>query len=59
VRQFAWVGTAADVAEQIAPVAEAGFSSIVVLPQPLDRDAGPMIQSFAREVIPRVRALLR
>ena len=55
VRQFAWVGTPAEVAEQIAPVAEAGFGSIVVLPQPLDRDAGETIRTFAREVMPRFR----
>ncbi len=58
VRQFAWVGPPSEVAEQVAAVADAGFGGIVVLPQPLTDDPGPTLQIFAREVIPRVRALL-
>ncbi len=59
VRQYAWVGTPDEVAGQVAAVVDAGFSGIVVLPQPLSTDMGPQLQRFARDVIPRVRALLR
>jgi 5,10-methylenetetrahydromethanopterin reductase len=58
VRQFAWVGTPADVAEQIAAAADSGFETIVFLPQPMDIDPEPTLQRFAREVIPRVHAAL-
>jgi len=58
VRQFAWVGTPADVAEQIAAVVDSGFRTIVWLPQPMSVDPEPTLRTFAREVVPRVRALL-
>jgi 5,10-methylenetetrahydromethanopterin reductase len=58
VRQFAWVGTPTDVAEQIAPVVDSGFDTIVFVPQPMDQDPEPALQRFAREVIPRVQAAL-
>lgn len=58
VRQFAWVGTPAQVAEQIAAVVDSGFDTIVWLPQPMSVDPEPTLQRFAREVIPRVRASL-
>ena len=58
VRQFAWVGTPAQVAEQIAAVVDNGFDTIVFLPQPMSIDPEPTLQRFAREVVPRVRAAL-
>jgi 5,10-methylenetetrahydromethanopterin reductase len=58
VRQFAWVGTPADVAEQVAAVVDSGFATIVFLPQPMTADPQPLLGRFAREVIPRVRASL-
>jgi alkanesulfonate monooxygenase SsuD/methylene tetrahydromethanopterin reductase-like flavin-dependent oxidoreductase (luciferase family) len=58
VRSFAWVGTPADVADQIAAVADSGFGTIVFVPQPLTADVEPTLLRFAREVIPRVRASL-
>lgn len=58
VRQFAWVGTPAEVAEQVAAVVDCGFSTIVFLPQPMSVDPEPTLTRFAREVVPRVRALL-
>jgi 5,10-methylenetetrahydromethanopterin reductase len=58
VRQFAWVGTPAEVAEQVAAVVDSGFSTIVFLPQPMGVDPEPTLRRFAREVAPRVRALL-
>lgn len=58
VRQFAWVGTPADVAEQIAAVVDSGFDTIVFLPQPMSADPEPILQRFARDVIPRVHATL-
>jgi alkanesulfonate monooxygenase SsuD/methylene tetrahydromethanopterin reductase-like flavin-dependent oxidoreductase (luciferase family) len=58
VRQFAWVGTPAEVAEQIAAVVDSGFDTIVFLPQPMSEDPEPMLRQFAREVIPRVHAAL-
>jgi 5,10-methylenetetrahydromethanopterin reductase len=58
VRQFAWVGTAPDVAEQIAAVADSGFNNIVFIAQPMDADPEASLRRFAREVVPRVRASL-
>jgi 5,10-methylenetetrahydromethanopterin reductase len=58
VRQFAWVGTPAEVGEQIAEVVDSGFSTIVFLAQPMGNDPEPTLRRFAREVIPRVRASL-
>ena len=58
VRQYAWVGTPAGVAEQIAEVADAGFETIVVLPQPMTEDPERLLRTFGLDVIPRVRALL-
>jgi alkanesulfonate monooxygenase SsuD/methylene tetrahydromethanopterin reductase-like flavin-dependent oxidoreductase (luciferase family) len=58
VRQFAWVGTPAEVAEQIAAVVDSGFDTIVFLPQPMSEDPEPVLLRFAREVIPRVHASL-
>jgi 5,10-methylenetetrahydromethanopterin reductase len=58
VRQFAWVGTPADVAHQIAAVVDSGFDTIVFLPQPMHVDPEPILQRFAREVIPRMHAAL-
>jgi len=58
VRQFAWVGTPAEVAEQIAAVVDSGFRTIVFLPQPLSADLEPTLRRFAHEVIPRVRSSL-
>lgn len=58
VRQFAWVGTPAEVAQQVAAVVECGFDTIVFLPQPMNQDPEPTLQRFAREVIPRVHAAL-
>jgi len=58
VRQFAWVGSPAEVAEQVAAVVDCGFSTIVFLPQPMSVDPEPTLQRFARDVAPRVRALL-
>ena len=57
VRQFAWVGTPERVAEQIAPIVELGIRNILVMPQPLSRDARPMVRRFATEVVPRLNAL--
>jgi 5,10-methylenetetrahydromethanopterin reductase len=58
VRQFAWVGDPAEVAEQIAAVVDSGFDTIVFVPQPLSEDPEPMLQQFARNVIPRIRVAL-
>jgi 5,10-methylenetetrahydromethanopterin reductase len=58
VHKFAWVGTPDQVALQIAAVADAGFTSVVVVPQPLTVDPEPTLLRFAREVIPRVRSLV-
>jgi 5,10-methylenetetrahydromethanopterin reductase len=58
VRQFAWVGTPAQVAEQVAAVVDCGFGTIVFVPQPMSVDPEPTLRRFAREVAPRVRALL-
>ncbi|TME30362.1 MAG: LLM class flavin-dependent oxidoreductase [Chloroflexi bacterium] len=58
VRQFAWVGTPAEVAEQIAAVVDSGFGTIVFVPQPLGADLEPTLRKFAQEVIPRVHASL-
>jgi 5,10-methylenetetrahydromethanopterin reductase len=58
VRQFAWVGTPAEVSEQIADVVDSGFSTIVFLAQPMSADPEPTLRRFAREVVPRVRASL-
>jgi 5,10-methylenetetrahydromethanopterin reductase len=58
VRQFAWVGAPTDVAEQIAAVVDSGFRTIVFLIQPMSVNPEPSLQRFAREVIPRVHALL-
>jgi 5,10-methylenetetrahydromethanopterin reductase len=55
---FAWVGTPAEVSERIAAVVDSGFSDVVVLLQPMSVDPAPQLRSFAREVIPRVRAHL-
>ena len=51
------MGTPAQVAEQIAGVVDSGFGSIVFMPQPMSVDPEPSLRTFAREVIPRVRAL--
>ena len=58
VRQYAWVGTPAQVAEQIAEVVDAGFGTIVVLPQPMTQDPERLIRAFGEQVIPRVKAQL-
>jgi 5,10-methylenetetrahydromethanopterin reductase len=58
VRQFAWVGTPTQVAEQIAAVVDSGFRTIVFLAQPMNLDPAPTLHCFAQEVAPRVRALL-
>jgi 5,10-methylenetetrahydromethanopterin reductase len=58
VRQFAWVGTPGEVAEQIAAVADSGFDTIVFVPQPMSVDPESTLRTFAREVIPRVHAAL-
>jgi 5,10-methylenetetrahydromethanopterin reductase len=58
VERFAWVGTPTEVAGQIAAVVDAGFNDIVALMQPMGVDPGPAMRTFAREVIPRVKALL-
>jgi alkanesulfonate monooxygenase SsuD/methylene tetrahydromethanopterin reductase-like flavin-dependent oxidoreductase (luciferase family) len=58
VRQFAWVGTPAEVSEQVAEVVDSGFSTIVFLAQPMGVDPEPTLRRFAREVVPRVRASL-
>jgi alkanesulfonate monooxygenase SsuD/methylene tetrahydromethanopterin reductase-like flavin-dependent oxidoreductase (luciferase family) len=57
VDQFAWVGTAEQVATRIAAVVDSGFRDIVVLMQPMFADPAPAMGIFARQVIPRVRAL--
>ena len=58
VDQFAWVGTPEDIARRIAPVVDDGFRTIVVVLQPLRRDPADALTTFARQVIPRVRALV-
>jgi len=58
VEQFSWVGTPAQVANQIAAVVDSGFRNVVVLFQPLRVDPEPSIRLFASDVIPRVRALI-
>ena len=57
VRQYAWAGTPEQVAEQIAPIVELGIRNVLVMPQPLTRDARPTVRAFATEVVPRLKAL--
>ncbi len=58
VEQFAWVGTPAQVAEQVAAVVDSGFRNVVVLMQPMRTDPEASLRLFASDVIPRVRALV-
>lgn len=54
VEQFAWTGTAQQVAEQVARVVEFGVSNITILPNPPD-NVWPTLRAVAQEVIPRLQ----
>lgn len=56
VRQFAWAGTADDVASQIEPLVQMGFRSITIMPQPMGVDLHPMIREFGTKVMPRLKS---
>ena len=57
VQSFAWTGSPATIAAQIAAATEVGYSEVVILPQPLNESSVDTIRRFATEVIPRFRAL--
>lgn len=54
VSKFAWVGSPERVAAGIAAAVRTGFTNIVLLPQPLDRDPADAIARIARDVLPLV-----
>lgn len=60
VEAYTWAGTAEDVARKVAEVVDMGITSITFLAHPYDKTLGtmPTIQAFAKEVRPRVKALL-
>lgn len=60
VRAYTWAGTAEQVAEQVAAVADLGIHNITFLPHP-SKSGGvePTVRAFAEQVKPRVEALLR
>jgi 5,10-methylenetetrahydromethanopterin reductase len=59
VDAFSWTGTVEDVAEKVAEVVAMGIDYITYLPHPIQGE-GPerIMQQFARNVMPRVHALL-
>jgi 5,10-methylenetetrahydromethanopterin reductase len=60
VRAYSWVGTAAEVAEQVAAVADLGIRNITFLAYPPTRQGiERTLRAFAEQVRPRVDALLR
>lgn len=56
VAEFAWAGTAEQVAEQVARVVDMGLKNITILPSPPD-DVTSTLRAFAQEVIPRVKGI--
>jgi 5,10-methylenetetrahydromethanopterin reductase len=60
VHAYAWAGTAEQVAERVAAVADLGVSNITFLPHP-PKGGGidTTVRAFAEQVKPRVEALLR
>jgi len=60
VMAYTWAGTAEQVAEQVAPVADLGIRNITFMPHPL-KGGGieSTVRAFAEQVRPRVEALLR
>jgi 5,10-methylenetetrahydromethanopterin reductase len=54
VSQFAWAGTAEQVAVQIAEVIALGIHQVTILPNP-PTAVTPTLEAFAKEVIPLVR----
>jgi 5,10-methylenetetrahydromethanopterin reductase len=59
VRAFTWAGTAEQVAQQVAAVADVGLRNITILPHPTPaEDVQHTIGRFAEQVRPRVEALL-
>ena len=59
VDAFAWAGTPDDVAAQVAAVADMGIDHITYLPHPPQGEGfEPNLTRFAKEVMPRVKALL-
>lgn len=60
VRAFTWAGTPAQVAEQVAAVADLGLRNITFMPHAGARGGNDdIIQAFAQQVRPRVEALLK
>lgn len=53
VSEFAWAGTAEQVAGQVAQVTAMGLKNITILPSPAD-DVTPTLRAFAQEVMPRL-----
>lgn len=52
VAEFAWAGTADQVAQQVAQVVAMGIKNITILPNPPD-DVTPTLRTFAQEVMPK------
>jgi 5,10-methylenetetrahydromethanopterin reductase len=60
IEAFTWAGTPEDVARQVAAVVDMGFENIAFLPHPPPGQTVELtVEAFAREVKPRVEALLR
>jgi alkanesulfonate monooxygenase SsuD/methylene tetrahydromethanopterin reductase-like flavin-dependent oxidoreductase (luciferase family) len=60
VRAYAWVGTADQVAAQVAAVVDLGIRNITFLAHaPKNGSVDGTVQAFATEVKPRVEALLK
>ena len=56
---FTWAGTPSEVAEKVASVVDMGIRHITYVPYPSDgHTVSSTIESFAKEVMPRARALL-
>jgi 5,10-methylenetetrahydromethanopterin reductase len=53
VEQFAWAGTAEQVAQQVARVAAMGLKNLTILPNPPDEVTSTLV-AFAQTVIPRL-----
>lgn len=59
VDAFAWAGTPEDVAKQVAGVVDMGIDHITYLPHPPEGEGfAPNLTRFAKDVVPRVQALL-
>ncbi len=60
VRAYTWAGTAGQVAEQVAAIADLGIRNITFMPHPAQGGGiESTVRAFAEQVRPRVEALLR